>query len=121
MNKLLLVITLAVSFHTNAAFKTAQDLLFACNGTPDRNSANPEVDVIMFQGLCFGYISGMVDNYQIMRSLGAPPLFCPPEQGMALDQQLRIVVKHLENNPEALHETARVEVFRALVNAFPCD
>lgn len=70
---------------------------------------------------CLGYVSGVTDMIGLF-----PPekdgkkLLCVPPSGISNDQAIRIVVKWLSSNPESLHQTARTEIFLALVKAFPC-
>jgi hypothetical protein len=44
---------------------------------------------------------------------------CWPK-GVTVFQAVRVVTKWLNDHPEDLHNTARVEVMKALMAAFPC-
>ena len=68
------------------------------------------------EGLCHGYISGMAF---LARNLPPNLAFCRP-QGVTHEQQLRIVVRFLENNPQRLHETFPDLAFEALRKEWPC-
>ena len=71
---------------------------------------------------CFGYIQGYLDSAQIVFALGSESqLFCPPNDGISVDQQIRIVTKSLEDRPENLHTSARASVMLAFVEAYPCQ
>jgi hypothetical protein len=39
---------------------------------------------------------------------------------MSLDQQIRVVTKYIENNPEKMHANARVVILMAYRDGFPC-
>lgn len=68
-----------------------------------------------------GYIQGLLDSYTVF-STRDPSLdiFCMPEQGVSTAQARILIVKWLKENPERLHEQARLLVFHALAEAFPC-
>lgn len=58
--------------------------------------------------LCTGYINGAHDMMVYLSfSLGGDR-FCPPQEGISIDQARRIIVKWLKNNkPEAMNWSAR--------------
>jgi len=66
-------------------------------------------------GLCLGFVSGVRDTAQAI----AKRIFCLPE-GVQPQQEVRVVIKYLEDNPAKLHESAAVLVMGALSGAFPC-
>jgi hypothetical protein len=73
-------------------------------------------------GMCLGYVSGIMDVNQVVVVVRgrAMALFCAPERGLENEQAIRIVVKHLVDNPADLHQPARMSVVLALRRAFPC-
>ena len=68
-----------------------------------------------------GYVQGLLDSYTVF-STRDPSLdvFCMPEQGVSSAQARILIVKWLKEHPERLHEQARLLVFHALAEAFPC-
>lgn len=69
---------------------------------------------------CLGYIDGLLDAHAIYRALTDARLICLPENGIRSGQAVRIVVHHLEENPETLHQSGRILAYVALATAFPC-
>jgi hypothetical protein len=63
--------------------------------------------------LCVGAVTSAED---IMQHLGA---ICPP-QGVSGDQELRVVYKYMQDNPNKLHLRYPTLIFNALVSAWPC-
>ena len=106
------------SFSAHSAFEKGEDILWACN-MEDVDSKGFE-EMLSAAG-CMWYVAGILDGAQLVFGLKPEAkLFCAPESGISVDQQIRIVRKHLEGNPEELHESARMSVFLAFQLAFPC-
>jgi hypothetical protein len=61
-----------------------------------------------------GYCHGMVQGVIYFSTSD-----CAPE-GVSIKQDLRVVVKYLEDHPEKLHLHAAQLVMEALAKAFPC-
>lgn len=61
-------------------------------------------------GFCYGLIEGVTM---------ASPLVCPAF-GVTLHQEVRVVVKFLEDNPELLSRDESALAIKALSKAFPC-
>jgi hypothetical protein len=77
-------------------------------------------------GVCLGKIEGALDGIEMARGYysassgkALPPFICPPES-VTREQQLRIVVKYLKENPEKLHEPEVTSIALAMAFAFPC-
>ena len=123
MNKILLLLSLAFIQSNALAYEKAQELLWACKADPSTASdMESMVKANLDKSHCFGYITGMLDGVQLV--FGIKPeskFFCPPVGGMSTDQQVRIVIKHLEDNPQELHSSARMQALLALAKAFPCE
>ena len=120
MRGLISIALLSLSFLSPnvSAFETGQELLFACESPP--SGAKPETILMHFH--CIGYLSGMYDSAaQIFDLQPIAGLYCPPSQGIAGDQIIRVVLKFLEDNPEQLHESARSNALIAFSRAFPCE
>lgn len=77
---------------------------------------------------CKGYLMGIVEE-QFVWAAADPPAptgadpgvrhFCLPD-ALTPEQEVRVIVKWLEDHPEQLHEGALVVVHRALGEAFSC-
>jgi hypothetical protein len=95
-------------FPAYAYFNTGTDLLGACS----------KDDFNIFK--CYGYISGVIDNLQLLQQAnlirGAN---CIPGDA-TLGQLKDVVVKYAVQNPEERHQNASYLVMRAIVQAFPC-
>ncbi|WP_085724682.1 Rap1a/Tai family immunity protein [Pseudomonas sp. R37(2017)] len=77
-------------------------------------------------GVCLGKIEGTLDGIEMARGYYSassgktlPPFICPPES-VTKEQQLRIVVKYLKENPEKLHQHEVTSIALAMASAFPC-
>lgn len=116
MRILPLLIILSFFSSVASAYDRGDKLLWACKADPSKG-----VEEALGKAHCIGYVTGMVDSAQLIFSVTPESrLFCPPSSGMSGDQQVRIVVKWLENHPEELHKGGRVSVVLALKEAFPC-
>lgn len=67
-----------------------------------------------FEAYRDGYCSGLVAGVS-----SASPRVCP-DAGVTIGQQIRVVLKYLQDHPEELHLDDAVLVDRALTKAFPC-
>lgn len=78
--------------------------------TGDYRFAANQVVAAVQDGICIGLVKGVSD---------VSPHVCPPKDA-PYGQEIRIVVRYLENHPEELHlrDTALIE--KALSQAFPC-
>jgi hypothetical protein len=63
--------------------------------------------------ICAAYIEGVVDALTSMKAL------CPPGN-LAARQVIDIVIKHLQQHPEARPHAAASEAEISLLAAFPC-
>ena len=68
-----------------------------------------------YEGACMGAVHGVVDTAYF---LGVDFGIDVPERS-TLDQNVRVVVKYLQEHPEELHERDTVLIIRALRHAFP--
>lgn len=108
----LLAASLLLPALANASGRT-DELVWECNGISELKE---------FGKLnCARYLDGAMDTHAVMVSAGRAPLFCSPKQGISLDQAMKIFLKWAEKNPEQLHQTARISVILAFVEAFPCE
>ena len=77
-------------------------------------------------GVCMGKIDGALDGIEMSRGYYSAlsgktlsPFICRPET-VTKEQQLRIVVKYLTDNPEKLHQNDVTSIAMAMAFAFPC-
>jgi hypothetical protein len=68
-----------------------------------------------------GYLQGVLDAYMVF-STRDPGLriYCMPAEGISVAQAREIVIKWLELHPNRLQEQARILIFHALADSFPC-
>jgi len=107
---LTLAVTLSISMGSTALW-TGNDLLQFCDDEADGSTFN----------LCRGFINGAYDGHNVVSTIYKQDhVFCPPKN-VTVGQIAKVVVKHLENHPEKLHEMAVGAVYAALYLAFPCE
>jgi len=119
MKYLLMVVLLCTVTQARAvddsAFLTANELLVKCEAYI--NDTN-----ISMGNVCAGYIEGVNDTYSafnLFKDLNTK-WFCTPDN-VQISQLVRVVTKHLQENPKILHELASAWVILALNEAFPCE
>ncbi len=85
----------------------------------DDSTSGMQANVNRYRAM--GYIQGLLDSYTVF-STRDPSLeiYCMPKQGVSSAQARILIVKWLKENPKRLHEQARLLVFHALSDAFPC-
>jgi hypothetical protein len=112
---------------------TGGELLKRCNAigsvrVGDTVTSLGLADGVKNSNLCWGYIAGVVDEYEGNRLSGlskkpqvipATANFCLPT-GVDLEQLERVVKKSLDDNPARLHMPASLLILSALAEAFPC-
>lgn len=112
---------------------TGGELLKRCNaiGTVhvgDTVTSLQLADGVKDSNLCWGYIAGVVDEYESNMLSGllkkpqvipATASFCLPP-GVDLEQLEKVVKKSLDDNPARLHMPASLLILSALAEAFPC-
>lgn len=102
---------------TASAQQKSDQLLWSCTG-----AAQGEAEAMVGKIYCVAYISGIIDSYRLLSDVNKDIRFiCLPKQGISNDQAMRVVVNWLERNPKELHNPARLSVFDALREAFPCN
>jgi hypothetical protein len=84
----------------------------------DADHATPQA------GLCIGFVDGFQQFEQLTDIARKAPqnsrLICIPD-GVTNGQSVKVVVRYLDQHPEALHKFAGLLVFEALTDAFPCS
>jgi hypothetical protein len=96
--------------------------LRACGATvKQQDGANVTNQEMLESLLCIGYVQGFTDSIAIAQTVSGNRLtVCLPKDGVVIDQSVRVFVKYLRDNPKILHESGRVSLYVALVQAFPC-
>jgi len=118
-----------LSSHTAFCDGDGNELLSQCNTAiamldDAKGSSDPTNTAHM--GFCFGLMRGVMglngyyQNLYNQIEYKGVLLFCIPESGIRNGQAARIVIKHMNEHPERLHENAIGLVFTAFVEAFPC-
>jgi hypothetical protein len=116
----LLIVLLTLPVQARAEF-TGLDLLHGCAAVikhSDGRALTPIEDWDMAYWM--GFLTGFLDGYAITSYNVEKRPLCLPSEGVKGEQIARIVHKYLENHPEDLHNTPRILVFRAVLQAFPC-
>ena len=103
-----------------------QDLVMVC-GQDEQVAISDEGQTGAFARMalvaCGSFIRGVLDLYQTLEMAHPETLLslCLPDH-WSLSQLSKIFVKHMEESPEVLHETAPAMWFMiAIMNAFPCE
>lgn len=103
---------------TNYDIGTVQGVYDACKNVIAEQDGKKEYDKNGY-GLCFGYIRGVKDSYDMRQLAGAKGNICPPE-GTTWLELIKIFVKWADDNPKELHNTAWTGVVLSWSKAFPC-
>ncbi len=117
MTKLIFAMTaILASFISNPATAQmrADELLWECEG----RGKGPE---LMGKVMCVGYISGIMDGIRLTEFFTKTSSgICAPDAGISNDQATRLFMKRVNDNPKVMSATARIVVYGALAEAFPC-
>ncbi|HUK99552.1 MAG TPA: Rap1a/Tai family immunity protein [Nitrospirota bacterium] len=68
-------------------------------------------------GVCLGYVEAIVDEQRLVPT--SLQFFCIPSN-ITYEQDIRIIVKYLNDHPEQLKWDANALIKHALDQAFPC-
>jgi hypothetical protein len=109
---------LLTAFPLSVHAVTGQDLLNYCAEFVRKQGTRESLDGLN-TGFCIGFMHGVLDATDLTRANGSTPAFCFP-QNAKIDQAIRIVEKHLRENPAMLHYSAASQVNLALSRTFPC-
>jgi len=106
------LVALALLGATSSAMAAATSATSSGAGcrTANERSVIDKVDA----GFCSGIVEGTMWSLQIAK------LVCLPN-GMTLGQGLKVLVKYMDDHPEALHEKTAELAARAFVKAWPCS
>lgn len=126
MRKMIVIfLLLFTSIFFNIAQAQEQDSSFflqACDAAVKQSDGRelPQQESLLAL-YCASYISGFLDATSLTSfSTNGEKNICTPDQGIANDQAVRILVKYLRENPEVLHQSGRTSLYVALAQAFPC-
>ncbi|ODM29032.1 hypothetical protein A6779_13675 [Marinobacter adhaerens] len=97
------------------------NLLEACSKAEEYldNGSLQDVERINQATYCLGVLGGISGYNGTMAELDRDHLYCSPSDVTA-PQQVRIVVKFLEGNPQLLNENGFALAIVSLSQAFPC-
>ena len=119
------LVSTAVAFGSSVAISIAapsgNQILEQCNAAirqADGARLNDQESVASL--MCLSYLEGFLDGHAFDKVRLPNPLYCLPENGFTVGQFARMVVRTLKENPQSLHEDARLAVGLTLVRAFPC-
>lgn len=109
-----LAIAAFVSTSNVAAAKDTMAMLRECQGREPADAG------YLGQLACAAYLSGFIDMHSWAIHRGAKTGICIPADGISNEQAMRVFIAWAERNPKELHQSARLGVYLALVDAFPC-
>jgi hypothetical protein len=117
-------ITLLLSFYSSTSDADGNELISWCNtyvdmlGNNNRSFTNTEY---IQAGMCHGIAQGIRDMNTIHSALKKTEkeFFCIPEN-VQTGQLVKVIIKHLNDNPAKLHDRDSSLIFFAYKNSFPC-
>lgn len=86
-----------------------------CKLVGSDNAKLSETEIVQ-KNICLFYVSGVLDGYQLGES---SIKICSPDEA-TMGELALVVLKHLNDHPEKLHNPPRYLILEALNNAFPC-
>ena len=111
----------------NPAGLTGNGLLTSCSDAIKFFDGDRSKPIMLSASICISFTQGFFDGLQAMllqnialRSKGLKPVACTEQAHVPLSQMVRILEKFLRDNPQILHEKARVLATAAFSEAFPC-
>jgi hypothetical protein len=115
---LLLLLGLQINAYGQSAdkFESSDHLLAACKAGVRAIDGDRTAKALDWN-ICAGYISGFLDG--LMSERVNARFICVPEK-VTLAQLARVMVNHLEANPDTLHLHRVMGIEEALVRAYPC-
>lgn len=113
---LMAICALVICSSSALAQKKAEEILWECKSPSEDAPAEQRLRFLS----CISYVDGAHDMLRMLSDGLELRIICTPKAGLSTDQTVRIVLKWIEQHPERMHQTARVAVFSALQEAFPC-
>jgi hypothetical protein len=109
MKQLIIALALLLSMSAQATFMNGNELLSHC-----------ESDGVFEDGVCNGYIIGVVDSHNATMLLTRnKPIFCLPDDTTE-GQTRKVFVKYLNQRPADRHFDASGLVLASFIDAIPC-
>jgi Rap1a immunity proteins len=113
----LAMLVVGIPFTAHAV--TGQELLNYCTEFVRKQGTREGFDNLN-AGFCIGFMHGVLDTMDLNSQTAAGRRnFCFSENAK-IDQAIRVVEKHLRENPSMLHFSAVSQASLALSRAFPC-
>ena len=129
MKQFLLAMLVIIASAPSYAAHNGHDLLKWCQSAANYDSEaliNDPIKHSIKAYKCVSYIRGFVDHSNLSQLLlkkfahSNPTLFCLPGKANAYTVT-KVYVKWANKHPENLHETGRINLWFALMDAYPCD
>jgi hypothetical protein len=74
-----------------------------------------DYELVFAAGLCTGIVEGLMWSLPV----AANKILCKPE-GMTIGQELKVLVKYMDDHPEELQESTMQLATSAFIKAWPC-
>ena len=111
-----------------AVKRSGSDILVDCTNLVKSESLETvSRDKVLGMGYCIGLIDGFVTfNYvyeSVLRAGGQESdivQMCLPDR-VSTRQLAGVIIKHLESNPDKLHQSGQALAAQALADAYPCN
>lgn len=110
---------LFITMPFNANATTGNDILAKCQFILQDGGVE-SVEEALAGTHCAGYVGGLNDMLALWRDFDERVAYCTPREGLETVQVIRVFAKWLKENPERLHETARLLFFASMRDSFPC-
>jgi hypothetical protein len=125
MKRILIALSLVLVCTSFASAQDAagkvEDLVRKCTDEPSVGGTDLEkIKTVMDFGFCTGFFAGILDTNSFIGALLGRPLFCIPQDGISIDQAIKIFLKSAQDHPESLHHNARTQAPVVFLLAFPC-
>jgi hypothetical protein len=120
----LLLLCLCRSAQADQVYETASQMADECRVAIrvfDSHGKEGTMLDLADSGHCLGYVAGVLDgfvSFQAWRPSNVNQL-CIPD-AVAMEQSVKIVMKHIDAHPEELHLPAPNIIWAAMHQAFPC-
>lgn len=112
---------LLTCLYSGLAIADGSSFLRGCQVAVDRLDGRYNNGSDIEAGFCLGTLNGMrgLNQFYSVNLSKEQLFFCIPYE-VQVGQLVRVVVNHLEKNPEKLHEHEGGLVWAAIVDAYPC-
>jgi hypothetical protein len=117
MKRVLIAAVLAACFYrapSSAMAGAGIDDLAGCRAAAD-GSKTSDYGLVFASGLCMGIVEGLMWSLPV----AANKILCKPK-GVTLEQELKVLVKYMDDHPEELQELTTQLATSAFIKAWPC-